>query len=289
MASIIAKIKDMPLWRDMTAKSAYVAMVSCTGAAVYGYDVSWWSSVLGMPAFTQRYGKYNAATDTSTDTYSISAPLQSAGSAVPTAGLVIGALLCFAISDRIGRRGAMIATSIMYLIAIIIEVTSNSYAQIVVGRFLNSIPQGMSASLLLAYQSECALASCRGALVGLYTWVLDVGAVTAVGMVYHTYARTDAGAYKIVMGVQGIYPVLILLFVYWLPESPRYLCMKGRDAEALAVVESLRVDKSTAARELEDIKATSLVHKDDSSWLDLVRGANRRRTAITVFTAGVES
>lgn len=285
MASLVAKIKNMPLWRDMTAKSAYVAMVSCTGAAVYGYDVSWWSSVLGMPAFTKRYGKYNATTDT----YAISAPLQSAGSAVPTAGLVFGAMLCFAISDRIGRRGAMIATSIMYLIAIIIEVTANSYAQIVVGRFLNSIPQGMSASLLPAYQSECAPASCRGALVGLYTWVLDVGAVTAVGIVYNTYARTDAGAYKIVMGVQGIYPVLILLFVYWLPESPRYLVMKGRETEALAVLESLRVDKATAAQELEDIKASSLVHKDDSSWLDLVRGANRRRTAITVFTAGVES
>ncbi|KAL1901109.1 Plasma membrane low glucose sensor [Sporothrix stenoceras] len=118
-----------------------------------------------MPAFTKRYGKYNAATDT----YSISAPLQSAGSFLPTAGLVIGALLCFAISDRIGRRGAMIATSIMYLIAIIIEVTSNSYAQIVVSRFLNSIPQGMSASLLPAYQSECSPASCHVALVGLYT------------------------------------------------------------------------------------------------------------------------
>ncbi|CAK7202853.1 hypothetical protein SEUCBS139899_005580 [Sporothrix eucalyptigena] len=285
MSALIQKVRDMPLWRDMTAKSAYVAMVSCTGAAVYGYDVSWWSSVLGMPAFTKRFGEYNAAADS----YSISAPLQSAGSAVPTAGLVFGSLLCFTISDRIGRRGAMLATSIMYLIAIIIEVTSNSYAQVVVGRFLNSIPQGMSASLLPAYQSECAPASCRGALVGLYTWVLDTGAVTAVGIVYHTYQRTDAGAYKIVMGVQGIYPLLILVFLYWLPESPRYLVMKGRDAEALSVLESLRVDKSTAARELEDIRASSQVHQDDSSWIDLVRGPNLRRTAITVFTAGVES
>jgi MFS family permease len=167
MASLVAKIKGLPLWRDMTAKSACVAMVSCTGAAVYGYDASWWSSVLGA-AFTKRYGKNNAATDT----YSISAPLQSAGSAVPTAGLVIGAMLCFAISDRIGRLRAMIATSIMYLVAIIIEVTSNSYAQIVVRRFLNSIPQGMSASLL----PPLTVRVCSGLVPWRPCWSVHMGA-----------------------------------------------------------------------------------------------------------------
>lgn len=59
----------------MTAKTWRVAIVSCLGAIMYGYDITWWSSVLGMPEFTKTYGVYNAATES----WAISAPLQSAG------------------------------------------------------------------------------------------------------------------------------------------------------------------------------------------------------------------
>lgn len=285
MPSLITKAKGVHLWSDMTRKSMYVALTSCIGAVVYGYDVSWWSSVLGMPEFTKRFGIYNAKTDS----YAISAPLQSAGSSVPTVGLVIGSMLNFAISDRFGRRAAIGLTAIMYIIAIIIEVTGNSFWQIVMGRFINAIPQGLSASLLPMYQAECAPASCRGALVGIYTWFLDIGAVTACGIIYNTYARTDSGAYKIVMGVQMIYPLIILLCLPWLPESPRYLCMKGRDDEALVVLQSLRVKPEHAKHELLEIQESLRVHQDDTSWFDLIRGSNLRRTIITLFTACVET
>lgn len=49
-----------------------------------------------------------------------------------------------------------------------------------------------------------------GSLLSIYTWLLDVGAFTAVGIVYNTWNRPDSGAYKIVMGCQMIYPILII-------------------------------------------------------------------------------
>jgi hypothetical protein len=59
----------------MTARAWRVALFAGLGAMIFGYDTSWWSGVLGMPAFTKAYGDYNPTTKT----YAISAPLQSSG------------------------------------------------------------------------------------------------------------------------------------------------------------------------------------------------------------------
>ena len=82
-----------------------------------------------MPHFTKKFGVYDAKMES----YVISASLESAGSSIPTAGLFIGSMMCHLISDRFGRRAAILFTTIIYIIAISIEVTANSFWQIVVG------------------------------------------------------------------------------------------------------------------------------------------------------------
>lgn len=69
--------KTWALWTDMTARGWQVALYASFGAMIFGYDTAWWSGVLGMPAFTSRFGVYNEVTKT----YAISAPLQSSGKA----------------------------------------------------------------------------------------------------------------------------------------------------------------------------------------------------------------
>jgi MFS family permease len=64
----------------------------------------------------------------------------STGSGIPTAGRILGSILTPFIADRFGRRGCMMIMSAMFIVAVIIEVTANSFWQIVIGRFLNYIP-----------------------------------------------------------------------------------------------------------------------------------------------------
>lgn len=284
VAMLWSKFTNIPLFRDMTARSTYVACTICIGASVYGYDISWWSSILGMPAFTRRFGIYQEQTDS----YVISAPLQSAGSSVPRVGVIFGAFICHMLSDRFGRRMTLLITCILFIAAAIVEVATNTFWSITVGRLLNSVPIGIAAVLLPSYQAECAPASCRGSLLSIYTWFLDVGAVTAVGIVYNTWNRPDSGAYKIVMGCQMIYPILIICTLPWLPESPRFLCMKGKHEEARKVLRQLRPASQEIDGELMGIQA-SLEHHESSSWRELFQGSNRRRTLITFGTITVEA
>jgi MFS family permease len=55
------------------------------------------------------------------------------GSGIPTAGRILGSILTPFIADRIGRRWCMLAMSLMFIVAVIVEVTANSFWQIVIG------------------------------------------------------------------------------------------------------------------------------------------------------------
>jgi len=126
-------------------------------------------------------------------------------------------------------------------------------------------------------------------LITVFTWTCDAGALLASGIVYNTHALESEAAYKVVMGVQLIFPVLLLIALPWVPETPRWLCMKGRREEALTVLKTLRTSDEIAELEIMDVEASLEMHTDDSSWLDLFRGTNLRRTTIAIVLPTIEA
>jgi SP family sugar:H+ symporter-like MFS transporter len=86
-------------------------------------------------------------------------------------------------------------------------------------------------------------------------------------------------------------PVICCVATYWLVESPRYLLMKGRDAEARAVLKRCRVDNSDMAidEELATIKLALEADGAQGRWSDLVKGSNLRRTLLVSIIAPASS
>ncbi|KIW05923.1 uncharacterized protein PV09_03116 [Verruconis gallopava] len=277
--------KEWSLYKDMTVTAWRVAILACLGAMVFGYDTAWWSGVLGMPAFTSRFGVYNPATKK----YVISAPLTSSGSGIPTAGRILGSIATPYIADWLGRRWTMLVMSILFIAAIIVEVTSKSFWQIVIGRFFNYIPMGMAGALVPVYQAECAPPSTRGALITIFTWFVDLGALIASCIVFSTHTWRGEGAYKYVMGIQMAFPLLIIAALPFIPETPRFLCMKGRREEAITVMKTLRRSDEQAIQEIDEIEASLERKVETGAWIDLVRGSNLRRTIISITIPSIEA
>jgi SP family sugar:H+ symporter-like MFS transporter len=123
----------------------------------------------------------------------------------------------------------------------------------------------------------------------MFTWFVDLGALIASCIVYRTHAWTGEGAYKYVMGIQMLFPLLIIAALPFIPETPRYLCMKGQHEQALIVMKTLRKDDQTAEQEIADIESSLERHVETGSWLDLVRGSNLRRTIISVTIPTIEA
>lgn len=90
------------------------------------------------------------------------------------------------------------------------------------------------------YQSECAPAKIRGSLINAYQFFLLVGGVLTATANWGLESRTDRWAYRVVLILQFIVPILMLIGGFILPESPRWLVGAGKDAEALKVLTLLR-------------------------------------------------
>jgi len=86
-----------------------------------------------------------------------------------------------------------------------------------------------------------------------------------------------------------IFPVLLLAALPLIPETLRWLMMKGRRDEALVTLNTLRTSDEIAELEILDVEASLEMHASDGSWFDLIRGSNLRRTIISVTIPTIES
>lgn len=83
---------------------------------------------------------------------------------------------------------------------------------------------------------ELAHPAHRGKLTTMYNTLWFVGSIVAAWTVYATVGYTTDAAWRIPVGVQAVMPAAQLLGIWFLPESPRWLCAKDRGDEALRVL-----------------------------------------------------
>ena len=90
-----------------------------------------------------------------------------------------------------------------------------------------------SAPLLIG---ELAYPQHRGKLTTLYNTLWYVGSIIAAWTVFGTIKYTGDVSWRVPVALQALMPLLQLFGIYLLPESPRWLCSKDRDDEAMKVL-----------------------------------------------------
>jgi MFS family permease len=239
-----------------------------------------------LPSFLRTFGTYNATTKK----YVLDANVKSAMNSIPFAGQALGAFLSSFFVDWFGYKVTMIVLAVVQVIAVIIELTCNftgSWGQFTVGRFLAYVSTGLAEMAVTHYNSEVSPAATRGLLAGSMLFFNALGNLWGAGMSRAYATETGAQGWIIPQAVQFIPAILILLLIWFTPESPRWLVLQGKKDEALISLNKLRpkrdVDNGLTQQEINAIEESleEAGGLDQGRWIDLFRGNMLRRTWIS--------
>src|SRR5665213_411315 len=173
----------------------------------------------------------------------------SLGTAVSSAlwGTLCGALFMGKLGDRFGTRDMLKLVGLFYLVSAVGCALAWNLPSFIVFRFIGGIGIGGSSVLAPVYISEIAPAQRRGALVGLFQFNIVLGILAAYLSNFALSAvlsGADVWRWKLLSGAVPAAVFLSLLFV--IPQSPRWLAVKGRLADATTVLHRLGIQDAAA-------------------------------------------
>jgi MFS transporter, SP family, arabinose:H+ symporter len=169
-------------------------------------------------------------------------------------GAMAGNLAAGSLSDRFGRRSVLLMTALLFLASSLTAAMSTSFPLFVTARICGGLAVGAAILTAPVYIAEIAPARSRGRLVSLNQLMIVLGiSVSFFSNYFLLSLGTDS--WRWMLGVQALPAALYFLMLMRVPESPRWLLNKGREAAARAALSALH-EPDIAARELQDIQAT---------------------------------
>jgi sugar porter (SP) family MFS transporter len=178
-----------------------------------------------------------------------------------SAGTFFGAIIAGDLADMLGRRPTIIAGCFVYIIGVIIQMfAASGLATIVVGRLVAGFGVGFVSAIIILYMSEVAPKKVRGAIVSGYQFCITIGIMLASIINNFTSNRADSGSYRIPIGIQFAWGLILALGLFLLPESPRYFVKRGRIEQARSMLSKLRgqpLDSELVEQELAEIVANA--------------------------------
>jgi len=197
-------------------------------------------------------------------------------------GAMAGNLAAGPLSDRYGRRSVLLFTALLFLASSLTAASSTSFPVFVAARICGGL--GVGAAILTApvYIAEIAPARSRGSLVSLNQLMIVIGISVSFFSNYFLLALGPA-SWRWMLGVQAVPATLYFLLLIFVPESPRWLLTKGRDAGARAALAAVH-GPSVADREYELIQANIVKKSRHFSLRELLTGRLKR---VMMFGLGI--
>jgi sugar porter (SP) family MFS transporter len=233
-----------------------VSFIAGLGGILYGFDM----------------GVIAAALIFVRTSFGLSTQMEEVLVSVVLVGSMIGALVGGTIADRIGRRATLVWGAILFILGSILAPLSPNVGVLLVARALLGVAIGFTSVTAPVYVSELAPPQSRGMLIGLYQFALTSGIALAdlVG-----YWLAGQQGWRWMFGFGLIPAVFFLFMVLTVPESPRWLFVQNRVAEAESVLKSY-TDEAGAKLLLEDIRVslmTKMERRWSALWSPAVRGS----------------
>lgn len=189
-------------------------------------------------------------------------------------------------SRFIGRRHALWIACALNAVACAIQIGTTNKGVLYFGRLVLGFANGFLVTFSNVYTAEASPAHLRGIGVALFAYWVNIGSI--FGSIVDNYMsdRLDKASYRVPIACLYIVPTFLTVALFWVPESPRWLLYRGREASARSSLERLRGSIAQDQVELEWAEMVRGVLEEQAAaetvgFLDMFRGSNLRRTLLS--------
>ena len=251
-----------------TAYVIFMAAVAAIGGILFGYDTA----------------VISGTTDIVRNQFSLSASGEGWYVGCALIGSIIGVLCAGSLSDYIGRKITMLISAAFFSISAIGCAVCVSFDALVAFRIIGGVGIGIVSIVSPIYISEVSPAKIRGTLVSLYqlavtagfllaylaNWAIDAGIDPSAAADAGLWSRMfNAEAWRGMLGSETLPALLFLFIIFFIPESPKWLIIKGKPSEATAVLSRILGSEDEINAEVEATRSSS--GEDKGSWSDLLK------------------
>ncbi len=204
-------------------------------------------------------------------------------------GCAVGAFFAGRLADLYGRRTMLIAAAIFFIISAWGSGISGSSGEFIIYRIIGGLAVGAASVMAPAYISEVSLAHFRGRMITVQQ-IAIISGLTAAFLSNYVLAKvagrsTDilwAGfeAWRWMFWIELIPAFIFFITLLMIPESPRYLVVRGMQDNALAVLTKL-YGADTAQIKLNEING-SIAQDHKPRFRDLLDGMGKIRKIVWV-------
>ena len=197
----------------ISARVVFLAVVAAIGGILFGYDTA-------VISGTTEIVKMQFGLTTGGEGWYVGCAL---------IGSILGVLIAGMLSDFLGRKKTMLISALLFSISAIGCALSADFTQLVIFRMIGGFGIGIVSIVSPIYISEVSPAQVRGTMVSLYQLFITIGFLLAYLMNYLIIKGTTMDDYwRPMLGAEAVPDLLFLVLIFFIPESPRWLAIRGQ-------------------------------------------------------------
>ena len=247
----------------------FLSVVAALGGFLFGYDTAVISGTIAQV----------------TQLFQLDALQQGWYVGCALVGSIVGVLFAGILSDKLGRKLTMVISAVLFSTSALGCALSADFTQLVIYRIIGGVGIGVVSIVSPLYISEVAVAQYRGRLVSLYQLAVTVGFLGAYLVNYQLLAWAESGTqlsvdwlnkvfitevWRGMLGMETLPAILFFIIIFFIPESPRWLIVRGKELKAVNILEKIYNSLTEAKSQLKETKSV-LTSETRSEWSLLMK------------------
>ena len=247
----------------------FLSVVAALGGFLFGYDTAVISGTIAQV----------------TQLFQLDALQQGWYVGCALVGSIVGVLFAGILSDKLGRKLTMVISAVLFSTSALGCALSADFTQLVIYRIIGGGGVGVVSIVSPLYISELAVAQYRGRLVSLYQLAVTVGFLGAYLVNYQLLAWAESGTqlsvdwlnkvfitevWRGMLGMETLPAILFFIIIFFIPESPRWLIVRGKELKAVNILEKIYNSITEAKNQLNETKSV-LTSETKSEWSLLMK------------------